>query len=478
MRALRSFVLGVALLAPVAALLFALTPTVEAADGVPDQVVVINTQSAVDVPYAFGDISVGSAEIAKVVALRETRQLLVAGRAEGTTNVIIYDTRGARRDEFEITVIPANLAKVMKNVQELLNDIEGLSFRILNDRVYIQGEVSLDDEKERVDSLAAREPLVESMVTLSPIAQKLLAGMIQKEIASPGVNVRLIGRRIMLEGVVHSQRASERAEAIAKAYYTDVVNVLEVREVDRVPGKAPTVVLMVHFVEMSKTLVDAWGVQWSPLVVDGPSLYYQRDFTGGTFADATGYATAAVSSLLPRIDRARAAGYVRVLENPTVSVKSGDTAHVFSGQKVPFVFIENGTQTIQFEEVGITMDVTPYAQGNDVDLQVKIEQSALGDSLATGYPTIDMSELTTSQFCRAGESIVIGGLHRLRDRTDYNRNPDGVYTSTGLFTLYKSRSYEKKKTQFLVFLTPEIHESSTTANREIQERFNLSEVRQ
>lgn len=454
----------------------AVPPTV-AADAIPDQVVIVNSQQAVDIPYAFGDVSVGSSEFVKVVPLREARQLLIAGREVGTTNIIVYNTRGARMDEFEVTVIPANLAKVMKNVQTLLDDIEGLSFKIVNDRVYIQGEVSLDDELKRVRELDEREPLIESMVTLSPIAQKLLASLIQKEIATPGVNVRLIGKKIMLEGIVHSEMASKRAEAIAKAYYPDVVNVLEVREVERIPGRAQTVVMIVHFVELTKSLVTSWGIEWTPLSVSGGvELFFQQDFYG---SDNQGYATATVSSLLPRIERARRSGYARVLENPTVSVKSGDTAHIFSGARVPFVFVENGTQTVIFEEVGITLDVTPYAQGSEVDLDIDIEVSSLGEVGTNGYPAIDTSEIRTSQFARAGESIVVGGLQRVSDRVDYNRLPENAASSSeGIFTLYNAKDYKKSKQQFLVFITPQIHESSSTANREIQEKFNLLEVRQ
>jgi pilus assembly protein CpaC len=476
----RSFGFAAALLAAAVLALVALIavgPQVDAAEEVADQVIVVNTQQAVDIPYAFGDVSVGSSDIAKIVPLRDARQILIAGREVGTTNIIVYNTRGARQDEFEVTIIPANLAKVMKNVKALLDDIEGLSFKIMNDRVYIQGEVSLDDELERVKDLDEREPLIESMVTLSPIAQRLLASLIQKEIGTPGVNVRLIGKKIMLEGVVHSAMASQRAEAIARAYYPDVVNVLEVREVDRVPGRTETVVMIVHFVELTKSLVTSWGVEWTPLAVDGGAeLFFKHDFYG---AAPEGYAMATINSLLPRLERARTSGYARVLENPTVSVKSGDTAHIFSGSKVPFVFIENGTQTVMFEDVGIKLDVTPYAQGADVDLKVAVEVSSLGEVGTNGYPAIDVSEISTSQFARAGESIVVGGLQRVSDRVDYNRLPDDVESSSqGVFTLYNSKDYKKAKSQFLVFITPQIHESSTTANREIQEKFNLLEVRQ
>ncbi len=463
----------------VAAGALALAPTIaHAEEAIPDQVVVLNNQAAVDVPYTFGDVSVGSSEVLKVVPLRDERQLLLAGREVGTTNIIIYDTKGIRRDEFEVTVIPANLAKVMKNVKVLLDDIEGLSFKIISDRIYIQGEVSLDEEIRRVQELDDKEQLVESMVTLSPVSQRLLAAMIQKEIATPGVNVRLVSRKIMLEGVVHSDAASKRAEAIARAYYPDVINVLEVRAVERVPGDAPTIVLVVHFVELTKSMEDQWNIEWTPL--SSPGVVFELGATndGSGWSDITGAATAEITGLLPKLQQARSTGYVRVLENPTISVKSGDTAHIFSGSKVPFVFNDNGQKVIEFIDVGIKMDVTPYAAGSNVDMQIKVEVSSLGEVAPSGFQSVDQSEITTAQFCRGGESIVIGGLERVSDRVNYNKLPDGASLPDSVFTLYRSKDYKKSKSQFLVFVTPQIHESSTTANKEIQEKFNLSEVRQ
>jgi len=460
-----------------AAILCLIAAPAWAEGGIPDQILVLNNQEAIDVPYAFGDVSVGSSEIVKVVPLREEKQLLLAGRVVGTTNVIVYDTKGVRRDEFEISVIPANLAKVMKNVKVLLDDIEGLSFTIVNDRVYIQGEVSLDEEIRRVQELDTREVLVESMVTLSPVSQRLLAAMIQKEIATPGINVRLISRKLLLEGVVHSAAASQRAEAIAKAYFPDVINVLEVREVERVPGAAKTIVLVVHFVELTKSLEENWGIQWTPLSGPGVTFELGSTYANGEWSEVTGTAIAEITGLLPKLEEARSSGYVRVLENPTVSLKSGETAHIFSGSKIPFVYIDNGTKVIEFIDVGIKLDVTAYAAGSEVDMQIKLEVSSLGELTSSGYQAIDQSKITTSQYCRAGESIVIGGLQRVSDRVNYNKVPEGASIPDSVFTLYRSKDYKKSKSQFLVFVTPQIHESTTTANKEIQDSFNLTDVR-
>ncbi len=446
-----------------------------------DQVVVVASQIAIDIPYKYGDVSGGSAELIRVVPLRDSQQILVAGRKPGSTNIIVYDSSGVRRDQFEITVIPANLSRVMKNVQQLLDDVEGLNFKVVNDRVYVQGEVSLDEDLQRVTNLAEREPLVVSMVRLSPVSQRLLADLIQKEIGVPGVQVRLVSDKILLEGVVHSGTASERAEAIARAYYNNVINVLEIRKADRIPGRTDTVVVIVHFVELTKSLVDSWGINWSPLATEnGVEFFFQAPYDSAEgWGDVTGYAQATLYGLLPRLNRARTTGYARVMENPSVAVKSADTASIFSGIQYPFVVSEGLTTTIEYKDVGISLDVTPFAQGTDVDISISIETSAIGEIAPNGYQTIDTSRIATSEYCRAGESIVIGGLQRLSDRVEYNAIPDAASdTGTPVFTLYKSKNYKKSKSQFLVFVTPQVYESSTQANRDLQDKFNLIEVRQ
>ncbi|MCB9744032.1 MAG: BON domain-containing protein [Alphaproteobacteria bacterium] len=467
--------LAAALLILAALVLLSPRPSLADEDNVRDQIVVVQNQAAVDIPYRFGNIAQGS-DIIKVVPLRDSNQLLIAGRRAGTTNIIVYDVKGVLRDQFDVTVIPTNLSRVMKNVENLLEDIEGLSFKIINDRVYIQGEVSIDEELQRVQDLAAKEPMVESMVTLSPVAQRLIAGLIEQEIDEPGIEAKLVNNQIILQGVAHSEAQKARAEAIARAYYPEVVNVLDLREVERIPGRSDTLVIIVHFVELSKSLTHSWGVEWTPLAVAGPDAFFQRDYFN-SWTDLSGYVTATVTGALPRIDQARASGYARVLENPTVSVKSGDKASLFAGSEYPFLVNQGLSNTVEFKDIGIQLDVTPYAHGNDVDMDIQVQVTSLGEIAPNGLQAINKSIMSTSQFCRAGESIVIGGLQRVQDSTDYNRVP-GNSAEGSLFTLYRNRSYKKSKSQFLVFLTPQIHESSSSANREIKDQFHLDEVRQ
>jgi pilus assembly protein CpaC len=348
---------------------------------------------------------------------------------------------------------------------------------MMGDRVYVVGEVALEEEYNRVRELAEQEDLVISQVKLSDASLQIIAGVIEQDIGVPGVGANLINGRIILEGIVHSEEASKRAEAIARAYHENTVNVLEVREVDRIPGHAKTVTLLVHYVELAKNLSTIWGIQWTPLASDeGAEFFLSRELGSGGWGATSGVASATITSLLPRMERARASGHVRVLENPTVSVKSGEQASIFSGFEYPYLVSDGLVQSVEWKDVGIGMTVTPYTQGNDVDMSIAVDVTSLGEVAPNGFQAIDKSQIMTSEFCRAGESIVIGGLQRVLTKVAYNRIPSSD-AQGAVFNLYANRDYKKSKAQFLVFLTPKIHESSSSANRAIKDAFNLQEVR-
>lgn len=458
------------------ALLLASTPVQADENNIEDVVMVVNRQEIIEVPYKLGNIILGGQGVT-VRRFEAQKQILVYAKKPVRTNLYIYDTTGVLRDEVNITVVAQSLRRVVENLKILLKDIEGIDFKMLGDRVFIVGEVALEEEFARVRELSEQEELVVSQVVLSDASLQIIAGVIEQDIGVPGVRANLINGRIILEGIVHSEEASERAEAIAMAYHSNTVNVLEVREVDRIPGHAKTVTLLVHYVELSKSLSTVWGIQWSPLAAnEGFEFFLSKELGGGGWGATTGVATATISSLLPRVERARASGHVRVLENPTVSVKSGETAEIFSGFEYPYLVSDGLVQSVEWKDVGIGMIVTPYTQGNDVDMRIQVDVTSLGEVAPNGFQAIDKSQISTSEFCRAGESIVIGGLQRVLTKVAYNRIPQNDVQGA-VFNLYTNKDYKKSKSQFLVFMTPKIHESSSSANRSIKDAFNLQEVR-
>ncbi len=450
---------------------------------------VVGQQKVIKTPYKIGDISIGNARVIAVTPFRERREILLQGLRAGTGSLLIYDTRQYRRDQYEIQVLSEDLQRTVNNIKALLNDVEGLRYRVVGNQVVIEGEVYLEEELRRVEAIADKNPNVTAMVTLSRVTQRIIANTIEKEIGRPDITARPLRNQILLEGVVYSETAKVRAEAIARAYYGNIVNVLEVRKSDRPPSRDKTIVLIAHYVNLSKSLLNSWGIQWTPLFVGGGTdsgsaasmvdaeLEAQYDIMNNNLTFSPVQITSAASILLPNISRARSSGYVRVIENPTVSVKSGESVKMFAGMQYPYPVYSSMGMTIEWKDIGVTLEATPYAQGDSVDMQLKVEVTDLGQiSNSNGDPAIDTNRIETRQFCKQGESIVIGGLSRLSDSVVYNRPPPAAQGA--LIQLFKSKEYNKAKSQFLVFITPQIHETSSTANKEIQEKFNLKEVKQ
>ncbi len=477
----------------VATLVWGQGPTVVVAQETPETVtkqlqLVVGQQRIIKTTYAIGDVISNSRAVA-MTPFRERREILLQAVRPGTGSLLIYDVRRRLRASYDIQVLSQDLERTLNNVKALLSDVEGLTFRIVGNQVVIEGEVYLQEELQRVNAIAAKNENVISMVTLSEVTQRIIANTIEKEIGRPDITVRPLRNQILLEGVVYSETAKVRAEAIAKAYFQNIVNVLEVRQSDRPPSRDKTIVLIAHYLNLSKSLLNSWGIQWTPLflgagqssqadasLVDA-QLSASYDVTNGTLTIDPIQLTSAAAIILPNIQWARSSGYVRVIENPTVSVKSGEPVKMFAGMQYPYPVYSSMGMTIEWKDIGVTLEATPYAQGDSVDMQLKIEVTDLGQiSNSNGDPAIDTNRIETRQFCKAGESIVIGGLARLSDSVVYNRPP--AATPGALIQLFKSKEYNKAKSQFLVFITPQIHETSSTANKEIQEKFNLKEVKQ
>ena len=127
----------------------------------------------------------------------------------------------------------------------------------------------------------------------------------------------------------------------------------------------------------------------------------------------TGAITGAANDLLPKLNYFRSLGLARILENPSVSVKSGEVATIESGTRIGFPVAQgNGTVSMEFQNVGAKLKIRPYARGSDVDMSVEVKISSLGAPTLSGSVAIEQNAVNTTQIVQSGESVVIGGLVR------------------------------------------------------------------
>ena len=181
-------------------------------------------------------------------------------------------------------------------------------------------------------------------------------------------------------------------------------------------------------------------------------------------------------------------GDVNLLSTPSITTMDNEEAKIVVGQNVPFrtgstTSGSNGASnpftTIQREDVGLTLEVTPNIHdGNLVQLKVHQEVSEVDPAslsvigadgsadLITNIRTIDTTILVDDQ-----EVIIIGGL--IRDKETSNNSKVPILGSVpGLGFLFRSTSTTTQKQNLLVFPSPTVLDSRAAITSATQRKFN------
>lgn len=173
---------------------------------------------------------------------------------------------------------------------------------------------------------------------------------------------------------------------------------------------------------------------------------------------------------------------VNLLSTPSILTLDNQEASIIVGQNVPFVTGQhtnsssgggtNPFQTIQREDVGITLTVTPTLSGDrTVRLALEQEASAVqsGASAAVDLITSKRS-INTTVLADDGETIVLGGLIQDDVRKVVQKVPI-LGSIPGLGVLFRSTSNVQEKRNLIVFLRPTILADNTRLAALTQQRY-------
>lgn len=392
--------------------------------------------------YDIGDAAMTNPNVCDYLVRDNRREVYLNARAAGSVMLTLWDLEGTQRDVIPIQVSTVDAQALEDDLRHSLGLGDNVRFVRRGDRIVVEGEVASEEELHRVETVTAEQPQVESRVRIGATALHALATEIEQAVGRPGITVRAIKDRLVLEGIAYSAEAARHAEQIAQVYHRNILNLLEIRETHRQPGKRPLVYLDVYFMELKKSALRGFGVHWYP----GATRARSKDGgIGGLLTSTIGFAF----DLLPKIRWARERGEGRILEHPQLVVKSGDQADFFSGVEIPYMT----EQQVQFKNAGITIRAEPIAYGQEVDLKLAIEVSAP----AAGVDgAIDRRSLSTTAYCQSGQSVVIGGLWSQGDVTSWNKIPTQVDRASALFTLALSKDFQSRQSDFVIFVTPRI----------------------
>jgi general secretion pathway protein D len=205
--------------------------------------------------------------------------------------------------------------------------------------------------------------------------------------------------------------------------------------------------------------------------------------SGGSTATGSGVSSAALTGTTVGIGRLKATGVnfavmlralqgdsrTNILGTPSVVTRDNQEAKMEVAQEVPFLTGQysttNGTgsafQTIQREEVGTILTVTPTInEGDTVLLKLQVESSSLAASaqgavdLITNKRAITTSVLIQDSVTNGEQSVpLLGNIPLIGE-------------------LFRTRNTQKTKTNFLIFLQPHILRNDMQAGVETDAKYD------
>ena len=213
-----------------------------------------------------------------------------------------------------------------------------------------------------------------------------------------------------------------------------------------------------------------------------PTSLGDAPLIAGGRLDATGTSFAFIIKALA------ANGDVNLLSTPSITTMDNEEAKIVVGQNVPFrtgstVTGSQGTTnpftTIQREDVGLTLEVTPHINSDNlVRLLIHQEVSEVDVSSLSGIGSQAAADLITNKrtidttiLVEDNEVIILGGLIRDKETQGESRVPV-LGSIPGLGMLFRNRTTSTEKQNLMVFLRPTVLKNQADIAEATERKFN------
>ena len=422
------------------------------------------------------------------------KEVSLVGVKAGETTLTLRDAAGDIRAKYSLKITTSDQSKVVVQLKELLSDVEGLEIGIKGDSVFVGGQIVVPSDIGKVVVILDKYPDVLRLVELSPQTQLVIAKKMQEEMQKSNlkdITVRVVNGSFWIEGVVTSEEEKGRIAQIAQAYLPDQIQNLA-RRTDAVQStkKPPYEILVTvnekkkqdpieklfkitaQFVELTKGYDKLFSFTWTPTIgASGGEISIGKSNSGGVTTSSSNTLAATISNLFPKLNSAKSAGYAREVESGVVVVKEKVPGVIRKTTTIPYQIGNTDNAKPGASVSGFNMNITPtMLQEEKINLKITINVSSSSNDNPprTLDNTVDTQIIVKSQ-----ESAVIGGVVTNKTSTDFDKDGDPTKIDGGsaLFSFIKSKKYSTNRTQFVMFVTPEIIESAATGASEIERKF-------
>jgi pilus assembly protein CpaC len=299
------------------------------------------------------------------------------------------------------------------------------------------------------------------------------------------VGARISNDSVVLEGIVSSAVAADRAVQLAETYAPGkVVNLLSI-------GSSQQVMLEVRFSEVKRSALkdigfgffvsnDSGSLQGA--VGGGASLIPDLDEDGnltgnsqlrlGSIIDSFGIITKQFGAFGLNFDAALNAlerkGAITTLAEPTLVALSGETANFLAGGEFPVPVLQSAGSTsgstgitVEWKPFGVSLAFTPTVLADGViNMIVEPEVSSIDPTASIVVNNLRIPGLNTRRAktvveLRDGESFALAGLLRTDFQDTVRQFPIlGSIPIIGM--LFKSTNFQRDETELVITVTPRL----------------------
>jgi pilus assembly protein CpaC len=409
-------------------------------------------------------VSVSQPEVAKVDVVRPN-QLLIGGKAVGTTSLIVFNEKGDVSN-FDLIVLPDVAA--LRGQMRLLFPNEKVEVGTSGPSLVLKGEVSNEVVYDKVLEMA--------MTYLPPKPPAAVAPTTTTNVRVGGLQrPNITGFGIAGGGQIAFDEESSMDDANrwgAKRKIDGIIDLLTIKEVrqvelDVIVAEVATLKLReigFDWVQGSKNvpiagsfLGDQSGFP-SPLlppnssISPGSGIIPFAPGASGIFRYANGsFSLTTLFRLLQNKD------VTEILAQPRLVMKNGRSGGFLAGGEFPVVQTLSDSFGVEFKPFGVRLDFVPTITWSDrIDLRVFPEVSEIDQSVAVqGVPGLKVRRTVNRVEMAEGESLVIAGLLDRRILKDLTKFPLlGDIPILG--TIFRSTRFRNSETELVFVITPRI----------------------
>ncbi len=286
-----------------------------------------------------------------------------------------------------------------------------------------------------------------------------------------GIKTYSMDGRLVVEGRVDDEHAVV-IETIRKLV-PDALFIINKRAF----AEKPLVRVDAVLVEIGTNDITKLGIDWSDSI-SGPTWGFHKTITPANFVlyddDSNGVNGQIVDTLpigdtsffqyfgitshiTSSIELLENTGKARILSSPKLTAASGESATFHVGGSFPIPVINAvGAASVEREDYGIILEVLPLVEGDDINLEVKVELSDIDPSVVVnGVPGTRNRSTETVVQLQHNQTVAISGLFSMADSHGTSGIP-GLSKLPILEYIFGVKESDIEDRQVVVLLTPKI----------------------